>query len=122
VLVVDDDPTMRTFCEEVLCHRGYRVMVAASVAEALEILRDQPADLVIADYRLEDGTGCELIHQASNQGLFDAHVSHAVICTAYRYVEPPLSATILHKPLDEEDLIDRVDEAFGVSARRVMAS
>ncbi len=122
MLVVDDDPSMRSFCEEVLAHRGYRVMVAASVAEALEMLRDHPADLVIADYRLDDGTGCELIHQASNEGLFDARVSPAVICTAYRYVEPPLRATILHKPVEEDDLIDRVDEAFGVSVRRVMAS
>ena len=40
--------------------RGYGVMTAGSVAEALELAEDVTFDLYILDVRLPDGTGVEL--------------------------------------------------------------
>jgi hypothetical protein len=61
-------------------------------------------DLVLADYKLGDGTGSELIHQASNEGHLDARVTPALICTAYRYVELPEHVTLVHKPILPSEL------------------
>jgi CheY-like chemotaxis protein len=119
ILVVDDDPDVQAHCDAILRCRGYRVLGAASVAEALDLLRaSRGIDLIIADYKLGDGTGSELIHQASNEGLFDAELRPALICTAYRYVEPPPNVAVVHKPIDGDDLAQRVDEALRAAARR----
>lgn len=40
--------------------RGYGVLTAGSVAEALALAKDIPFDLYILDVRLPDGTGVEL--------------------------------------------------------------
>lgn len=40
--------------------RGYGVLTAGSVAEALELAKDITFDLYILDVRLPDGTGVEL--------------------------------------------------------------
>lgn len=40
--------------------RGYGVLTAGSVAEALELTKDVTFDLYILDVRLPDGTGVEL--------------------------------------------------------------
>ena len=119
ILVVDDDPDVLAHCDAILGCGGYRVLGAASVAEALDLLRvSRSIDLIIADYKLGDGTGSELIHQASNEGLFDVHVRPALICTAYRYVEPPPNVAVVHKPIHGDDLARRVDEALRAAAGR----
>ncbi len=45
VLVVDDEPMIRSFARSMLEMEGYRVVDAASGAEALEILRGQTAEI-----------------------------------------------------------------------------
>ena len=48
--------------------RGYGVMTAGSVAEALELAKDIAFDLYILDVRLPDGTGvelCQKLHEIS---------------------------------------------------------
>jgi CheY-like chemotaxis protein len=49
ILVVDDDRTMRETLGEVLTDEGYLVETAADGHEALQRLRERPADLVILD-------------------------------------------------------------------------
>jgi two-component system response regulator MprA len=57
VLVVDDDPSIRTLLEEVLRDEGYVVRVAANGREALEYLnRDRPA-LILLDLMMPEMDG-----------------------------------------------------------------
>ena len=53
VLLVEDDPLNRRMLGELLRRRGYEVELAASVTEAVE---RGPADVVVADAHLPDGT------------------------------------------------------------------
>ncbi|MGZ9113780.1 MAG: response regulator [Brevundimonas sp.] len=53
VLLVDDNPHMRVIAAAVLQSAGIRlVREAGDGGEALEILRDYPADLVIVDFKM----------------------------------------------------------------------
>jgi CheY-like chemotaxis protein len=105
-LVVEDARDVLELIAKILQDEGYRVQCAESVREALRLLRrDQDVDVVVADYKLVDGTGTELIHQASNEGHLDTNVTATLICTAYRYVELPPHVTILHKPIDPGGLL-----------------
>ncbi len=64
VLVVDDEADLLVTYERLLHRWGYRVSAAASLATALWTLeRDRP-DLVIADLRLPDGDGLQLVRTA----------------------------------------------------------
>lgn len=62
VLVIDDEPDLRTLYELTLLREGYHVDAAACVAEARELLDANRFDVVITDMRLPDGMGTEVLH------------------------------------------------------------
>jgi CheY-like chemotaxis protein len=61
VLVVDDDADMRLTLKLALELAGYAVDVAANGAEALEVQRRLPADVLITDIFMPDTDGFEAI-------------------------------------------------------------
>jgi two-component system chemotaxis sensor kinase CheA len=60
ILVADDSLTTRTLHRNVLVQAGYAVVVAADGAEAWEVLRAQPIDLVVTDVQMPNVDGFEL--------------------------------------------------------------
>lgn len=65
VLVVDDEPVIRDFLARLLGRDGELVVVTApTTADALEKLRDDRFDLLVADKNLPDVDGIELISRA----------------------------------------------------------
>jgi len=113
ILVVEDAADVRDYFAASLRDAGYRVLDAATVQDALGMLRaGKCVDAILADYNLPDGTGAELIHQAGNEGLFDARRHPAVICTAYQYVELPPHVAMLRKPIEPADLLHALAAAF----------
>jgi CheY-like chemotaxis protein len=113
VLVVEDARDVREFLSVVFEDAGYRVQSAGSVEEALGVLRaGRRVDVVVADYNLGDGTGAELIHQASNEGHLDVKVTATLICTAYRYVELPPRVHLVHKPVNVRELLRVIEGAL----------
>lgn len=62
ILVVDDEPDLRTLYELTLLREGHQVDTAGSVFEAGQALQSRRYELVISDMRLPDGTGIDLLH------------------------------------------------------------
>ena len=60
VLVVYDNPSMADTLADILDVKGFEVQSAYSGAEALEILRDQPVNILLTDVRMPDMNGVEL--------------------------------------------------------------
>ena len=60
ILHVDDHQDTRLMMAALLQDRGYGVLTAGSVGEALEVVKGISFDLYILDVRLPDGTGVEL--------------------------------------------------------------
>ncbi|MFM2105950.1 MAG: hypothetical protein RL338_982 [Chloroflexota bacterium] len=60
ILVVDDEPTIRTTVAESLADEGYRVVEAATGAEALARFRAAAPDLVVLDLMLPELSGIEV--------------------------------------------------------------
>lgn len=65
ILVVDDDPLVRSSTQAILSSWGYQVYVAKSLQEVKNEFAQQGIDLVICDYRLPDGTGLDVINFVS---------------------------------------------------------
>ena len=102
ILVVDDEPDLRTLYELTLLREGYRVEAASSVAEARQHLGERRFDAVITDMRLPDGLGLELLQdlQAARRP------ERCVVMTAYGSAENAVEALragafdYLTKPVD----------------------
>ncbi len=61
ILVVDDDPDIRSLTRTFLEHEGYRVYSSGDAARAMQIFSSVPKiDLLITDLYMPDGSGMEL--------------------------------------------------------------
>lgn len=102
VLVVDDEPDLRTLYELTLLREGYKVDAAGTVAEAWDILKDNRFSAVITDMRLPDGQGIDLLRGL----LAQQRPERCVVITAYGSPENAVEALkagafdYLTKPVD----------------------
>lgn len=102
LLVVDDEPDLRTLYELTLLREGYHIETAGSVEEAWQQLQDQRYSAIITDMRLPDGTGLDLIHRLDEAG----RPEKSIVITAYGSAENAVSALkagaydYLTKPVD----------------------
>ncbi len=102
ILVIDDEPDLRTLYELTLLRQGYRVESAADLLQAREHLKAQRFDAVITDMRLPDGLGLELLRDlaAGNRP------ERCVVITAHGSAENAVDALkagafdYLTKPVD----------------------
>lgn len=63
ILIVDDEPTVRVFFEQMLSEDGYYVVAVGTVRQALRAIADRPFELALVDLSLPDGDGLELVRQ-----------------------------------------------------------
>jgi CheY-like chemotaxis protein len=63
ILVVDDNPAMADTLADILEVKGFTVHAAASGAEALKILREQPVDILLTDVKMPGMNGLELYRE-----------------------------------------------------------
>ncbi|MDM0024727.1 sigma-54-dependent transcriptional regulator [Variovorax saccharolyticus] len=102
ILVVDDEPDLRTLYELTLLREGYRVEAAGSVAEASQHLDAGRFDAVITDMRLPDGLGMQILQRIQQ----DQRGERCVVMTAYGSAENAVEALkagafdYLTKPVD----------------------
>lgn len=66
VLLVDDQPDNLKLLRSLLQPNGFQVLMAASTAEALQILKQQPVNLVLADLHLPGSREFELLQTVKN--------------------------------------------------------
>jgi CheY-like chemotaxis protein len=52
VLVVEDEAYVRQSLSEILAERGYDIVEAGTVGEAVRVLAHAPIDVVLTDFRL----------------------------------------------------------------------
>ena len=102
VLVIDDEPDLRTLYEFSLARDGYEVHTAENVTQALELLRSQRFDAVITDMRLPDGLGLDIVKYLSQE----RRTERCVVITAYGSTDNAVEALkagafdYLTKPVD----------------------
>ena len=102
ILVIDDEPDLRTLYELTLLREGYRVEAAADLAQARAQLQQRRFDAVITDMRLPDGLGLELLREMVAQ----QRPERCVVITAHGSAENAVEALkagafdYLTKPVD----------------------
>ena len=118
LLVVDDEPDLRTLYELTLLREGYDIDTAGSVEDALAHLEHRSYNLLITDMRLPDGTGLDLLRRLEAAGRREK----AIVITAYGSAENAVEALkagaydYLTKPVDLKQFRAAVASALGRSA------
>lgn len=103
VLVVDDEPDIRTTVREILEDEGYQVAVAENAAAARDVRQHIRPDVILLDIWMPDVDGISLLREWSGSGALTCPVimmsGHGTVETAveatrlgaYDFVEKPIS-------------------------------
>ncbi len=105
ILVVDDDPNVRSALRRLLLYENWQVTCAASGREALDILEQESGfQVIIADYFMSQINGLDFLRRV-NQIYPDIY---CIMLTAYPYCDAikyhlgkTTYAVLLDKPWDE---------------------
>src|SRR5437870_6170378 len=114
LLIVDDELSMRQFLTHLFQREGHTVRVAENGRQAMTLLREQPADVVISDVKMPDMGGIELL-QAARELNSNIEV---IMMTAFANEATAHEAFLLgafdfvHKPFDNELLKEKVARAL----------
>lgn len=110
VLVVEDDPSLREALCDTLGLAGYEVRSAADGREALRVLQEQGAALVVSDVRMQPMDGNELLRQVH------VHWPRLPVLLMTAYGSIPQAVEAMHngavdylvKPFEAEALVAKV--------------
>lgn len=117
VLVVEDEPNVRKLVAVNLSSRGYNVLEAKDVEQALAHLRRTAPDLMMLDIKLPDQTGWDLLalimRDPGIQKSFPVLVMTASIMDAYvDRSQYPNVVEVLIKPFTATKLVTTVERAL----------
>lgn len=119
ILVVDDEPSIRQLCVEVLEQEGYRVFQTDRGEAACGLLTEQPFALIVTDLLLPDMDGLEVLRRAR---MADPTVT-GVIITGYGTLENAIDALqvgargFVLKPFAPDELARVVTQALAERRR-----
>lgn len=117
ILVIDDEPDLRTLYELTLLREGYHVVAAGCIQEAWQLLAAQQFALVITDMRLPDGLGVNLLKDMQAQRRSEI----CIVITAYGSAENAVESLkagafdYLTKPVDLQQFRAVVASALGTT-------
>lgn len=121
LMVVDDEPGIRTALRASFLRHGWRVEAAAGAREAVRRLQGEPFDLVITDMRMPDGTGMDVMRAARRASASTA----VILLTAHGSVPDAVSAMrdgaldYLTKPIPFDQLQATVSRVMQNAAPRL---
>ncbi len=116
VLIVEDDPAVRTLAARVLRGLGYRVFEAAGRHEAIALCEKtkDPIHLVLMDVVLPDGNGADLVLQVreKRQDFRVLYVTGFGVDTTTRYGLRDDHDAMIAKPYSQDALARKIREVL----------
>ncbi|MBD5543689.1 MAG: response regulator [Lachnospiraceae bacterium] len=117
ILVVDDDAMNVRMAEFILKQQQYQVLKASSGMECLEVLKDQPVDLVLLDIEMPEMNGMQTLERIREEERFlKIPVMFLTASTELEDMENAQrlgAAGYVKKPFLPQELLDRVEKVIG---------
>lgn len=126
VLVVDDDPDVRSFVVTVLEENQYVPLVAQDGVEGLEVIKKQKPDLVILDVLMPRGSGIRLYRELKTDDLLKqipiimftgialrSFLKSQKVLDEFKGQEVPEPDVYLEKPIEPEELAAAIKKKLG---------
>jgi CheY-like chemotaxis protein len=121
ILVVDDDPDVRTFVVTVLEENQYTPLVACDGVEGLEMIRKHKPDLVILDVLMPRGSGIRLYRQMKTDDALKSvpvimftgialrsFLKSQKVLEEFKGEKVPEPDIYLEKPVEPQELVDAI--------------
>ncbi len=117
VLIADDNPHAHRMGRQILSQEGHDVVTVSSGDEAMDYLRENRPDLVMADTRMPGPSGYEVCSKVKEGGPLEG-VKVVLLAGPLEPFDSDQakecgSDAVLHKPLDAFTLIDTVNSLIG---------
>jgi two-component system response regulator HydG len=114
ILLVEDDLTYSRIVKTFLEKNGFAVQTAIKVKDAQNLINSSKFDLIIADFRLPDGTGMELLQWSKAE----FPQTQVILITHYSDIRIAIKAMKLGafeyitKPINPDELLATVNESL----------
>ncbi|EAZ80769.1 sigma-54-dependent transcriptional regulator [Algoriphagus machipongonensis] len=121
ILLIEDDLTYSRIVKTFLEKNGYSVETCTKVKDAQQILSSKSFDLIIADFRLPDGTGMELLQWSKSK----FPQTQVILITHYSDIRIAIKAMKLGafeyitKPINPDELLATVKESLSAKSTPV---
>ena len=117
ILIIDDEPQIRSMLKMMLERAGFNVIVASDGKEGMKIFEKKSVDLVITDLIMPEKEGIEVIQELrknnSNLPIIAISGGGKNSPDTYLNIAKLLGANaIFEKPVAKEKLIDAVNKAL----------
>jgi two-component system response regulator RegA len=115
LLIVDDDRPFRERLARAMQSRGFEVLVAETVREGINIVKERPPAYAVVDLKLEDGNGLDVV-ETLHETRANARV---VVLTGFGNIATAVAAVkfgaidYLPKPADADDIMSALLAAPG---------
>lgn len=113
IMIVDDDPNIVAYLEELFQDNGYATCTASDGSEAMDVVRREQPDLITLDLEMPEEWGPKFFRRLSQDPEYK-RLPVIVISglPANRYAIPKAVAS-LTKPFDRGQLLKLVKEVLG---------
>lgn len=108
LVILDDDKAFLQRIGRAMEQRGFKVRTSDTVAEGMDLIRQEPPAFAIVDMRLEDGNGLEVIGELAKL----RPNARAIVLTGYGNIATAVTAVklgavdYLAKPADADEVTD----------------
>ena len=107
-----------------LVKKGFHVETAASTNDAKQIVKEQPFDLILTDIRMPEANGLTFLSWVRK---YDSDII-VIMITGYADIESVVAsmklgaADYIPKPIEPEQLFQKIEEAFQTQENRLKSS
>jgi putative two-component system response regulator len=112
VMFVDDEAGIRNALKRLFIDSPHTVLVAASAAEALELLRSNTCAVIVSDNQMPGGSGIEFLNKARQLAPDTVRVmmtAYADLGTALNAINHCEAYRFVVKPWDNQELVELVN-------------
>ncbi|MCX7918741.1 MAG: response regulator [bacterium] len=127
ILIIDDEPDIRTVIKQVLDTAGYTVLTAGNAKDAIEQINKSDPDLIFLDIQMPDDSGLAVANELHRKQL----AIPFILCTA-TVLDDPIQAYelfvvkhlyvgTLKKPFKIEEILPLVEKGLKMGKNRATA-
>ncbi len=132
ILLIDDDPVVRSWASGILRKHGYNVIVAKDGREGIDLAKGQQPDLVITDFQMPGISGIEVLNKLKEMNA----ALPVIVLTAYGDAKLTIKSIqegafdFIEKPINSKELLQTIknglsaielqelEESMGVSIKK----
>jgi len=118
VLIVEDDPQLRSFYRSVLLVAGYSVVEVEDGIDALRLVETDPPDAVILDLGLPRLAGRDVKRELRAHAETRSIPILVVTGSDSRTLDPTDFRCVVRKPISAEGLVSALEQCLRVGAQQ----